>query len=133
VDGGAVREVGAMTAGTYTGLTIPAAAPAPLLLANYESATHPGEVVRIDPRSAEHTLLTSFNTERAAKIDLPSARHFWFTSTRGKKIHSMMVVPPAFDEAKKYPLFVVMHGGPHSMWRDQWVTRWNYHLLAQPG
>ena len=19
------------------------------------------------------------------------------------------------------------------MWRDQWVTRWNYHLLAQPG
>ena len=45
----------------------------------------------------------------------------------------MMVLPPDFDETKKYPLLVVMHGGPHSMWRDQWVTRWNYHLLAQPG
>jgi dipeptidyl aminopeptidase/acylaminoacyl peptidase len=45
----------------------------------------------------------------------------------------MLVLPPGFQESKKYPLFVVIHGGPHSMWRDQWVTRWNYHLLAQPG
>jgi dipeptidyl aminopeptidase/acylaminoacyl peptidase len=45
----------------------------------------------------------------------------------------MLVLPPAFDPSKKYPLFVVIHGGPHTMWRDQWVTRWNYHLLARPG
>jgi dipeptidyl aminopeptidase/acylaminoacyl peptidase len=131
--GGAVREVGSMTTGTYTALVSAKASPAPVLLGNYESATQPGEVVRIDPRTAERTLLTSFNVDRAAKIDLPPVRHFTFTSTRGKKIHSMMVVPPGFDESKKYPLFVVMHGGPHSMWRDQWVTRWNYHLLARPG
>jgi dipeptidyl aminopeptidase/acylaminoacyl peptidase len=45
----------------------------------------------------------------------------------------MIALPPGFDESKKYPLLVLMHGGPHSMWRDQWVTRWNYHLLAKPG
>ena len=45
----------------------------------------------------------------------------------------MIALPPAFDEKRKYPLFVVIHGGPHSMWRDQFVIRWNYHLLAQPG
>jgi dipeptidyl aminopeptidase/acylaminoacyl peptidase len=45
----------------------------------------------------------------------------------------MLVLPPAFDQAKRYPLFVVIHGGPHSMWRDQFVLRWNYHLLASPG
>ncbi len=33
----------------------------------------------------------------------------------------------------RYPLFNVIHGGPHSMWRDQWVLRWNYHLLAARG
>ena len=131
--GGPVREVGSMTTGTYTGLTIPKAAPRAILLGNYESATHPGEVVRIDPQTAERTLLTNFNVERASKIDLPAVQHFTFTSGRGKKIHSMMVVPPAFDPSKKYPLFVAMHGGPHSMWRDQWVTRWNYHLIARPG
>ena len=26
-----------------------------------------------------------------------------------------------------------MHGGPHTMWTDHFVVRWNYHLLAQPG
>lgn len=131
--GGEVREIGKMTAGAYTNLAIPYAAPATILLASYDSATHPMEVVRIDPATAERKLLTSFNAERTANLDLPPVRHFWFTSSRGKKIHNMMVVPPDFDGKKKYPLFVVMHGGPHSMWRDQWVTRWNYHLLAKPG
>jgi dipeptidyl aminopeptidase/acylaminoacyl peptidase len=131
--GGEVREVGRMTTGAYTNLAIPSASGNPVLLANYDSATQPMEVVRIDPTTGERKMLSSFNTERVSTIDLPPVRHFWFSSSRGKRIHSMIVVPPAFDETKKYPLLVVMHGGPYSMWRDQWVTRWNYHLLARPG
>lgn len=131
--GGPVREVGRMTNGSYSSLAIASSPTAPLLVANYDSAVHPMEVVRIDSNSGERTLLTRFNVEKTANLDIAPVRHFWFTSTRGKKIHSMLVTPPAFDEKKKYPLFVVMHGGPHSMWRDQWVTRWNYHLLARPG
>ena len=42
-------------------------------------------------------------------------------------------LPPNFDEAKKYPLFVLIHGGHANMWRDSISLRWNYHLLAQPG
>jgi dipeptidyl aminopeptidase/acylaminoacyl peptidase len=60
-------------------------------------------------------------------------RHFWFTSSRGRRIHSLLVVPPGFDARQRYPLFNVIHGGPHTAWRDQWVTRWNYHLLGAPG
>jgi dipeptidyl aminopeptidase/acylaminoacyl peptidase len=30
-------------------------------------------------------------------------------------------------------MFVLMHGGPANMWRDQISLRWNYHLLARPG
>jgi dipeptidyl aminopeptidase/acylaminoacyl peptidase len=30
-------------------------------------------------------------------------------------------------------LFVLMHGGPHGMWRDNFFLRWNYHLIASPG
>jgi dipeptidyl aminopeptidase/acylaminoacyl peptidase len=131
--GSQVHEVGRMTTGAFTNLAVPSAANNPVLLANYDSATQPMEVVRIDSTTGERTTLSSFNAERASKIDLPPVRHFRFTSSRGKTIHSMIVVPPAFDEQKKYPLLVVMHGGPYSMWRDQWVTRWNYHLLAQPG
>jgi dipeptidyl aminopeptidase/acylaminoacyl peptidase len=131
--GGEVREVGRMTAGAFTNLSIPSAASNPVLLANYDNATQPLEIARLDPATGERTLLSSFNTEQLSNIDLSPVRHIWFTSSRGKKIHSMMVLPPAFEGTRKYPLLVVMHGGPHSMWRDQWITRWNYHLLAAPG
>src|SRR5215469_10470344 len=45
----------------------------------------------------------------------------------------MIALPPNFDEHKKYPLLVVIHGGAANMWRDQFFVRWNYHLLAAPG
>jgi dipeptidyl aminopeptidase/acylaminoacyl peptidase len=122
-----------MTSGVYTSLAIPGRASSLTLFANWESATNPAEVVRLDPGAKTPQVLTDFNAQRAARIDWQSLRHFTFTSRRGKQIHSMIALPPAFDENKKYPLFVVIHGGPHSMWRDQFFLRWNYHLLAAPG
>src|SRR5690606_19021662 len=37
------------------------------------------------------------------------------------------------DPGRKYPLLVLMHGGPYSQWQDAWVLRWNYHLLSANG
>ena len=131
-DGGAVSEVGRLTSGTVGSFDVGGAA-APVIAGIWESAVNPPEVVRIDPATGERTLLTRFNVERAARIDLQPVREFWFRSGRGKQIHSLLVVPPAFDSTRTYPLFVVIHGGPASMWIDQWVLRWNYHLLGAPG
>ena len=81
-------------------------------------------------RTARRWCSPSSTHARAAQLDLPPIENFWFTSSRGKRIHSFVVRPPGFDASKKYPLFVVIHGGPHGMWRDQFFVRWNYHLLA---
>jgi dipeptidyl aminopeptidase/acylaminoacyl peptidase len=67
---------------------------------------------------------------QAATLDLAPAETFWFDSERGARIHNLLVKPAGFDPAKKYPLFVLIHGGPHIMWRDSFFTRWNYHLIA---
>jgi dipeptidyl aminopeptidase/acylaminoacyl peptidase len=131
--GGQAANAFEMKLGAYTGLRIPEKASEPLLIAAWESAVNPPEAVRIDAAAGRHRNLTSFNVARMSDLDLPPLEHFWFTAKNGRKIHSMLAFPPAFDKSKKYPLFVVMHGGPHSMWRDQWVLRWNYHLLAAPG
>ena len=122
-----------MQVGVYTNLAIAQSSREPVVLANFESATQPPEVVRLEPKQARHVPLTAFNSAKAGELDLEPVRHFWFTSAQGRKIHNMLVVPPGFDPTRKYPLFVVIHGGPHTMWRDQWVLRWNYHLLAAPG
>ena len=132
-DGGEVTLAMDMTRGVYTGLKIPARAAATLIVANWESAMNPPEVFRLDLKSKTQIALTNFNTDQVAKIDWQPLRHFWFTSKAGKRIHNMIALPPNFDENKKYPLLVLMHGGPNNMWRDNWGLRWNYYLLARPG
>jgi len=77
--------------------------------------------------------LTKFNEAALTSLDLQPVEEVWFTSSRGKKIRSLIVKPAGFDRAKKYPLFVLMHGGPAGAWKDNWGYRWNYHLLAKPG
>ena len=131
--GGASRLAYPVQSGAYSNLSIAAKAAGRLLYANWESATAPAEIVRLDADAGRYTALTSFNAARTAQIDWQPVREFTFTSRRGRQIHNMLVLPPAFDATRKYPLFVVIHGGPHSMWRDQFVLRWNYHLLAAPG
>lgn len=122
-----------LESGNYGSLALAAKAKSPVLVATWDSATHPSEVVRLEPRARRHTLLTGFNAALAAQIDWQPLREFTFENRRGDTIHSFMALPPGFDPAKKYPLLVLMHGGPHGMWTDQFVVRWNYHLLAQPG
>jgi dipeptidyl aminopeptidase/acylaminoacyl peptidase len=119
--------------GVYSRLMIAEKAPALVMTALWGSSINPAEVVRIDPAKKSHANLTEINVVTANNLDWLAPEHFWFTSKRGKKIHNMVVRPPAFDEAKKYPLFVVIHGGPASMFRDEISLRWNYHLLAKPG
>ena len=134
-DGGEVTLAMDMTRGVYTNLKIPAkgGTGVPPVFASWESATNPPELVRLDLKTKTQQPLTSFNAEAVAKIDWQPLRHFWFTSKAGKRIHNMIALPPNFNEQKKYPLFVVMHGGPHSMWRDNWGLRWNYFMLSRPG
>jgi dipeptidyl aminopeptidase/acylaminoacyl peptidase len=119
--------------GGYTALSIPDKAARPVLIANYGSSVSPAEVVRIDVARRSHVNLTQIDTAAAAAIDWQPPQHFYFTSTKGRSIHNMIVLPPAFDAAKKYPLLVLIHGGAASNNPDQIGLRWNYHLLAAPG
>jgi dipeptidyl aminopeptidase/acylaminoacyl peptidase len=131
--GGETREVGQLTSGTFGGLDIAGTAAAPVLAASWESAVSPAEVVRIDPTTGRTTALTRFNVERASRISWQPLHEFWFTSSRGKRIHNFIALPPDFDSTRQYPLFVLIHGGAANMWTDNISLRWNYHLLGSPG
>jgi dipeptidyl aminopeptidase/acylaminoacyl peptidase len=130
---GALRPVIEVEAGGYTALDVAKASATPMLVGDYGSSVSPAEVVRIDPVARTHTNLTNFDTAEAARIDWAPPQHFWFTSAKGRRIHNMLVLPPAFDPAKRYPLLVFIHGGAASANTDQIGLRWDYHLLAAPG
>jgi dipeptidyl aminopeptidase/acylaminoacyl peptidase len=119
--------------GVYSGLESPEGARAPVIVASWGSATEPAEIVRVDPATGVTRRLTDFDVAAAAALAWRPLQEFWFTNAKGRKVHSFLVTPPGFDPAKKYPLFVLIHGGHANMWRDQITLRWNYHLLASPG
>jgi dipeptidyl aminopeptidase/acylaminoacyl peptidase len=132
-DGGKPSLVSEPPTGGYISLEIPEKAAKPILIASYGSSVRPAEIVRIDPARHTHANLTQVNTAAAAAIDWQPPQHFYFTSAKGRNIHNMIVLPPAFDAAKKYPMLVLIHGGAASNNPDQIGLRWNYHLLAAPG
>lgn len=131
--GGEAKLVMAPERGVYANLSVSVRGRNEVLIATWESAANPPEVVRLDPARGRHQALTAFARDRAAALDLPDLEHFWFESEAGARIHNMLLRPPGFDPEGSYPLLVLMHGGPHTMWRDMWVLRWNYHLLSAPG
>lgn len=133
--GGEVRRVEDTTRGVWLSLRIPSKAAEPVMFGQWESATQPAEVYRrrLGTGSVKAERLTSFTVDKAAGLDWQPLREFWFTNKVGRAVHSFLALPAGFDESKKYPLFVLIHGGHASMWRDSITRRWNYHLLAQPG
>jgi len=125
------KQISAEATGCYTSPSI--SGDGSVIVANFQTASQPPEIVLIQSNQQAHKALTSFNTEALTKLDLGTTEDFWITSSKGKKIHSLIIKPAGFDAAKKYPLFVVMHGGPAGEWKYNWGYRWNYHLLAAPG
>jgi len=58
---------------------------------------------------------TRLNDDLFADIELgPVERITWESSHDGREIEGWLVMPPKFDETKKYPLILEIHGGPHT-------------------
>jgi dipeptidyl aminopeptidase/acylaminoacyl peptidase len=131
--GGTPELVIGNTVGGYEQLVIARKASKPVLVATWGSSVNPAEIVRIDAGARKHVNLTNIDTAAAAVIDWQPPEHFSFTSAKGRNIHNMIVLPPAFDAGRKYPLLVLIHGGAASHNPDQIGLRWNYHLLGAPG
>jgi len=77
--------------------------------------------------------LTHQNDGLLATLDMNLAETFWFQSSDGARIQAMLIRPPAFDVSKKYPLLVLLHGGPQTMWGNSWGYRWNAEMFSAPG
>jgi dipeptidyl aminopeptidase/acylaminoacyl peptidase len=103
------------------------------ILARWESSSSPAEIVSLDIGNGQHSGLTDFNSERATGLDRPEFLEFWFENDAGHRVHNWLALPPDFDERKKYPLVLMIHGGPFASSLDADHVRWSPHLLAAPG
>ncbi len=77
--------------------------------------------------------VTHLNADVLRSLDLPAAEEVAWIGALGDSVHGLLLKPPHFDPARRYPLLVLVHGGPQGAWLDQFHWRWNGELFAAPG
>jgi dipeptidyl aminopeptidase/acylaminoacyl peptidase len=120
---GPARQV---TAGNHV-LALGDIAPGGLAVATVTSPHDPGSLVTFDVRRP--TPRTLFATNRAALADLRlgDVEEVWYRSVDDWDIQGWIIKPPDFDPARKYPLILVIHGGPHAMYNVGFNFAWQNH------
>jgi dipeptidyl aminopeptidase/acylaminoacyl peptidase len=78
--------------------------------------------------------ITSLNAAFESKR-LPRAEVIRFEGARGEDVEAILHHPLDFQEGRKYPLLLSIHGGPTGTDFDMWSHSWDYPkvLLAQKG
>jgi dipeptidyl aminopeptidase/acylaminoacyl peptidase len=66
--------------------------------------------------SAAKMRVTQWNDSLLASRNQGEVEEFTYDSFDGRPIQAWIVKPPDFDARKKYPLLLVIHGGPHAMY-----------------
>jgi len=93
------------------------------------SMTSPSEVFAADLASGSSKPVTRANVP----LGLSRPEDLDWTGALGAKVHGFLVKPANFDASKKYPLIVLIHGGPQGAWMDNWGYRWNPQIWANAG
>ena len=81
------------------------------------NAHEPGDIYRFNLTHPEAvTRLTDVHSDVLGHVQLGEVEEVWYDSTDDFQIQGWIVKPPDFDPSRKYPMMLVIHGGPHAMY-----------------
>ena len=99
----------------------------------HQKSSMPIELCALNLTTGEIKQLTTLNKNLLAQLEMNATEAFWTKAKDGVQVQSLLVKPPFFDPNKKYPMLVVIHGGPQGITADQFHYRWNLQLFASRG
>ena len=82
------------------------------------TATNPGELYKQTIVTGEREALTSFNATYLEEVELVEPQAIVYKGAIDWDIHGWLLKPAGYEEGKKYPLIVEIHGGPHTMYAN---------------
>jgi len=108
------------------------------LLMERHSFTAPADLYIVTPNTKKpaNTAITQLTFENKHILDQlakPSVQQRWVKTTDGKDMLTWVILPPNFDENKKYPTLLFCEGGPQSPVSQFWSYRWNFMIMASNG
>jgi len=94
----------------------------------------PDELYQYGIISKKLTRLTNHTDKYIADLELTRAEDFWFKGFNGDSVHGFLTFPPQFNPENKYPLVLLIHGGPQWCWLGNFnYYGWNTQLTAAQG
>ena len=97
------------------------------------SGVSPIEIFRAASSGGAPVALTHLNDAVLSSRQLTPMEEFWTEGADGARVQSFVIKPFGFDATKKYPVLLLIHGGPQGFWGYGWSYRWNAQVFAAAG
>jgi dipeptidyl aminopeptidase/acylaminoacyl peptidase len=98
-----------------------------------QSGVSPVEIFRAASTGGTPTALTHLNDQLLNDRQMTAVEEFWVDGAEGAKVQSFLVRPANFTPTRKYPVLMLIHGGPQGFWGHAWSYRWNAQVFAAAG
>ena len=104
------------------------------ILASRHSISQADELYIITPgKDVKKTKVQQVTWENKAfydQLEMGKVQKRWVKTTDDKQMLVWVILPPHFDENKKYPTLLFCEGGPQSPVSQFWSYRWNFQIMA---
>jgi len=104
-----------------------------IMVYTQQTGQSPVEIYRAESSGGAPAALTHLNDGVLNSHQLTPLEEFWVDAADGARIHSFLIKPYGFDPARKYPVIMLIHGGPEGNWGHSWTYRWNAQVFAAAG
>jgi dipeptidyl aminopeptidase/acylaminoacyl peptidase len=98
-----------------------------------QSGVAPTEIFRASSAGGAAVPLTHLNDQTLNACQLTPLEEFWVDTEDGSRVQSFVVKPYGFRADQKYPVLMLIHGGPQGAWGHSWSYRWNAQVFAAAG
>jgi dipeptidyl aminopeptidase/acylaminoacyl peptidase len=98
-----------------------------------QSGDSPVEICKASSSGGAVVTLTHLNDDLLNQYQLTALEDFSVAGAENAQIQSFVVKPPGFNPTRKYPVLMLIHGGPQGEWGESWTYRWNAQVFAGAG
>jgi dipeptidyl aminopeptidase/acylaminoacyl peptidase len=98
-----------------------------------QTGVSPTEIYRAASSGGPPVALTHLNDQTLGAYQLTPLEEFWADTADGARVQSFVVKPYGFTPSRKYPVLMLIHGGPQGNWGYSWSYRWNAQVFAAAG
>ena len=98
-----------------------------------ETLGSPADLFTVPTKGGSPRQLTKMNEELLGRRVLSPYEQYNFKGWNDETVYGYVVKPYGFEPGKRYPIALVVHGGPQGSLGNYWTYRWNAQALAGAG